>query len=146
MVMETIENMDIKKESKPEQEYPDYFPEGCPPDDASIETKKLYRFCRGNKPEKGDFVSYYQMNPEKYKEIIIAYGLSVLQTAEDCLRAYRKFPFIRKYCTVASGITNAERGSWKNTPGRISPDHITWWMCKNVEPLEFFEFGFKLGD
>lgn len=128
------------------QKYPEYFPENCPPDDANTDEKQLFRFCNGNIPEVSDFISYYQKSPDKYKEIINAYGLSVLQSRNDCLRAYRKFPFLRKYKSIAQGFTNFARGSWKVTPGKISPTHLTWWVCDGVIPSNFFVFDFLLGD
>lgn len=129
-----------------EQNYPDYFPEGCPPDDVSVEEKVLYRFCKGDEPTESDFISYYITNPDKYKDNVLAFGLSVLPDIDQCKEAYRKYPFIRKYNSVARGKTNKNRGSWKTTPGRISPAHITWWVCKDVEPCDFFEFDSKNGD
>ena len=129
-----------------EQIYPDYFPEGCPPDDAAVSERELFRFCRENVPMESDFVSYYLQNSEKYAGIILAYGLSVLPSRDECRKAYRKFPFIRKYRSIAVGKTNENRGSWKITPGKISPEHITWWVCENVKPIDFFEFDSKNGD
>lgn len=128
------------------QHYPNYFPQDCPPDDADIDEKKLFRFCDGITPEVSDFISYYQKFPEKYKGKINAYGLSVLQSRDDCLRAYRKFPYLRKYRSIAQGVTNFDRGSWKVTPGKISPAHVTWWVCDGVRPNSFFEFDILIGD
>lgn len=127
------------------QHYPEYFPQDCPPDDAKTDEKRLFRFCEGITPEAVDFISYYQKFPEKYKGKINAYGLSILQSRDDCLCAYRKFPYLRKYKSVAQGVTNFERGSWKVTPGKISPAHVTWWVCDGVYPNDFFEFDVLTG-
>ncbi len=88
----------------------------------------------------------YLNDPEKYKRDIIAYGLSVLPSRDECKKAYKKFPYVRKYRSIAEGKTNEERGSWKTTPGKISPEHITWWVCKDINPCAFFEFDSKNGD
>jgi len=122
-----------------EQEYPDFFPAGCPPIDALTDEKNLFRLCRGLVPSKSDFASYYEGNPEKYKNNINAYGLSMYQSNEDYMEAYRKFPRVRMYSAVAKGITNNKRGSWKPTPSKNNPNHITWWVCKDVNPVDFFE-------
>lgn len=133
-------------ETLSKQRYPEYFPENCPPDDANTNEKQLFRFCMGDTPEELDFISYYQKFPEKYKKDVNAYGLSVLQSRDDCLRAYRKFPYLRKYKSVSRGFTNFMRGSWKVTPGRISPAHVTWLVCEGVIPSEFFELDVFVGD
>ena len=127
-----------------EQKYPSYFPIGCPPEDASVEELEIYRFCLNDKPGDGDFVSYYLENPSKFAGNILAYGLSVLLSKEACLKAYRKYPYMRKYKSVAKGVTNKERGSWKKTPGRVSPGHVTWWVCQDVKPSLFFECELSL--
>jgi len=128
------------------QDYPDYFPQGCPPDEANTDDKELFRFCEEITPEVADFISYYQKFPEKYRGKINAYGLSVLQSREDCLRAYRKIPYLRKYKSIAQGVTDFNRGSWKVTPGKISPAHVTWLVCEGVTPNIFFEFDILTGD
>ena len=128
------------------QEYPEYFPKGCPPTDASTESKVLFRFCEGESPSENDFTSYYLRNPKKYANNILAYGLSVLPSADECRNAYRKYPYLRKYHSIAVGETGSDRGAWKVTPGNISPEHITWWVCKDVKPYEFFVFDSKVGE
>ncbi len=130
-----------------EQEYPEYFPEGCPPEDANTDEQMLYRFCSSeNIPREEDFVSYYQRDPLKYKGNIPAYGLSVMKSREDCLEAYRKSPYLRKYKSIAKGKTNEKRGSWKETPSRQNPAHVTWWVCNNVKPLAFFQHDMNTGE
>ena len=133
-------------ESVREQQYPEYFPRNCPPDDANTDEKELFRFCNEKTPKVSDFISYFQVKSEEYKENINAYGLSVLQSRDDCLRAFRKYPYLRKYKSIARGFTNFTRGSWKITPSRRSPNHVTWWVCEGVVPSDFFEFDSLIGD
>lgn len=129
------------------QKYPDYFPDNCPPKEASIEKKVLYRLCVGDNPKETDFISYYCSNPEKYKDVINAYGLSTLPDRDSCMSAFRKFPFVRsRYKTVAVGITDETKGSWLSTPSKTQPKHITWWVCEGIRPVDFFKFDFQLGD
>lgn len=119
-----------------EQKYPSYFPIGYPSEDTSLEEFEIYRFCLNDKPGDGDFVSYYLANPSKFAGNILAYGLSVFLSKEACLKAYRKYPYMRKYKSVAKGVTNKDSGSWKKTPGRVTPEHVTWMVgmsgCKTV--------------
>lgn len=141
---ECMENQE--KKTVKDQQYPDYFPEGCPPEDAHTDEQTLFRFCHETIPQKTDFESYYKKNPEKYKDSILAHGLSVLKSKEDCCSAIRKFPWVRNYQSVAKGITNEQRGSWKETPSRQNPAHITWWVCKDIDPFSFFEFEMLVGE
>lgn len=121
------------------QVYPSYFLQGCPPEDASTEVLQIYRMCIGAHPASVDFVSFYQSNSEKFKDNPNAYGLSVLKSRKACQSAYRKIPRMRRYASVAVGTTNEERGCWKNTPSKRLPEHLTWWVCEGVNPLDFFE-------
>ncbi len=129
-----------------DQQYPDFFPAGCPPEDAHTEELLLFRFCSGIVPQEDDFISYFMKKPEKYNGVIQAYGLSVMRSRKDCLAAFRRFPRMRNYHSIASGMTNDQRGSWKETPSRQNPAHITWWVCKDVKPLTFFTFDEIIGD
>ena len=129
-----------------DQMYPDYFPAGCPPEDAHTEEQLLFRFCSGTCPEQDDFISYYMKEPQKYKGNMKAYGLSVMKSREDCFAAFRKFPWVRNYHSIASGLTNDQRGSCKATPSRQNPAHVTWWVCKDVNPFSFFVFDAVIGE
>ena len=135
-----------KKMTIKDQKYPEYFPENCPPESASTEKRILFRFCKGRYPDEEDFKSYYNLNPEKYRGNINAYGLSVLPSRDACNSAYRKYPYIRRYKTVAKGETDHDKGCWKNTPSNTIPDHITWWVCEGIKPVGFFMFDFVLGE
>ena len=123
-----------------EQKYPEYFPQGCPPADAERGEKELYRSCEGITTEKSDFVSYYIKDPQKNKNDVRFYGLSVFGSIDDCMSAYRKSQRIfGKYRSISKVGTNIERGSYKKTPTKMHPAHITWWVCEGVQPETFFE-------
>lgn len=126
------------------QKYPEYFPIGCPPMDADLSEQTLYRLCYEHQPSEKDFVSYYLQNPKKFVDQINAYGLSVMLSREDCFEMYRKYPWVRRYHSIAWGVTNYERGSWKRTPSRYNPTHVTWWVCDGVRPETFFIFDKEL--
>ena len=122
-----------------------YFPENCPPAEASSENIVLFRVCKDIVPTAEDFLTFYQMNPERYKDKIQAYGLSVFPTAEDCEKAKSKSPKLRGFKGLASGLINEQRGKILRTPNKHNPAHITWWMYEGVDPLEFFESNVKGG-
>lgn len=118
--------------------FPAYFPENCPPDDAKAEELCVYRYCVGNTVSVNDFISYYQTDPERYKDNINAYGLSVLSKKEDCIKGL-KLPAIKKrFKSYASGITYINTGVIKKTPNNNNPSHCTWWLYDGVDPSTYF--------
>ena len=48
--------------------FPPYFPEGCPPAEASGEEIVLFRLCKEITPSAEDFLTFYQINPHKTQE------------------------------------------------------------------------------
>ena len=124
-----------------QKKFPDYFPEGCPPDTAKDSEITLYRLCKGKIPCREDFVSFFLKNPEKFINNVQAYGLSVFPTLEDCSLARKKSPKLRKKLPYsAKGDSNEDRGKYDYTPSNINPKHITWWVYDGVEPHTFFEY------
>ena len=118
--------------------FPAYFPENCPPDDAKAEELCVYRYCIGDTVIPEDFLSYYQMNPKKYKNKILAYGLSVLLNKQDCIKGL-KLPAIKKrYKSFASGMTFINTGWIKRTPNANNPSHCTWWLYEGIDPSTYF--------
>lgn len=119
--------------------FPDYFPEGCPPNEASDSEIELFRLCMQSPPCEEDFITFYEQNPEKYRGNILAYGLSAYATAGDCISARKKSPRLRAKCKyIAKGRNNPLRGKTLQTPSHANPNHITWWVYKGVKPHSFF--------
>lgn len=119
--------------------FPSYFPDNCPPDEATDEEKLLFRLCPKSELTEKDFLSYYNQDPQKWANNTQAYGLSVLESKEDCERARRKNGKLRKlYPFSASGMNNSDRGKILNTPSYTNPRHFTWWVYEGVKPHTFF--------
>lgn len=126
--------------------FPAYFPKNCPPADAKGEEIVLYRLCKTTTPTSEDFLSFYQINPEKYKDNIQAYGLSTYPSADDCEKARRKSPRLRDSHTgIACGKNDENKGLILRTPSKSNPAHITWWIYEGIEPHTFFESYSKGG-
>ena len=120
--------------------FPTYFPENCPPAEALAEECVLFRLCKGPVLSEKDFVSVYLINPEKHKNNVNAYGLSVFKSFDDCKRALSKAPKLRKkYKRIANGTNNKYRGKIMHTPSGDNPNHYTWWLYDGVMPHTFFE-------
>lgn len=119
--------------------FPAYFPEGCPPTEASSEEIVLFRLCKEATPAAEDFLTFYQIDPQKYANMIQAYGLSMYPSVDDCEHAKRKSPRLRNtHKGIACGRIDAEKGKILRTPSKANPAHITWWIYEGVEPLTFF--------
>ena len=120
--------------------FPAYFPENCPPAEAIAEKCLLFRLCKKATLSEQDFISFYLINPQKHKDNINAYGLSVFKSFDDCVRAKSKSPNLRKkYKYVARGLNNSYRGKILHTPNGTNPNHYTWWLYEGVQPHTFFE-------
>ena len=120
--------------------FPAYFPAKCPPEEATDEECVLFRLCKNLTLTEQDFVSFYLINPQKHKDNINAYGLSVFRSVDDCNRARSKSPNLRsKYKYVASGSNNSLRGKLLRTPSGANPNHYTSWLYDGVKPHTFFE-------
>ncbi len=126
--------------------FPAYFPKDCPPDDAKGEEIVLFRLCKTTVPTAQDFLSFYQIDPEKYEGHVQAYGLSTYPTAEACESAKRKSPRLRNaYEGIACGQVDADKGKILRTPSKANPAHITWWVYEGIEPHTFFKSYCKGG-
>ena len=126
--------------------FPSYFPDNCPPDEATDEEKELFRLCSGPELTEDDFLSLYNKDPEKWANNIQAYGLSVLESKEDCDRVRRINAKLRRlYPFCASGKNNSDRGKILNTPSNTNPRHFTWWVYEDVKPHTFFDICIEGG-
>lgn len=144
--MENLLNTDEQKINK--MQFPDYFPKNCPPIDAKMIETTVYRLCESETLGLNDFKSYYQLKPERYKNIVQAYGLSIYLSYQDCKTAIRKSPQLRKkykYCSY--GPIYKWSGKILHTPSKSHPAHYTWWLCTEVKPHTYFKVrGFGVGE
>ena len=119
--------------------FPDYFPEGCPPSEAKFMEIGVYRFCANSTPCEEDFKSFYLSNPEKYNGKTQSYGISVFPSLEACAKARNKCPSLMKnYKYCSNGITYKYTGKILETPSNNNPKHITWWLFDGVKPHTYF--------
>lgn len=120
--------------------FPKYFPIECPPEDATKEELTVYRYCENvDKVLPSDFITYYQGNPDKYKNNILAYGLSIMLDKEECLKGFKLPAIKKKFKGFSKGITYNSMGVVKRTPNRNSESHCTWWIYEGVCPEKHFK-------
>lgn len=122
-------------------DWPDYFPEGCPPSDAVPANGTFLRATKKHQPQEGDFISHYERDPERFREIAInASALSVYTDVEDIMRMKRRSVGMRKKY-IARGTLYAHHGVMKHTPNVAKQElsHYDWWRVRNCDPLSIFE-------
>lgn len=121
-------------------EWPDYYPEQCPPKEATFINGSVYRFIGGETPQEKDFVPHFLLS----NRIIIgglcqACGLSVFKTREEIYRFSKRIPAFRRKRIVHAAL-DPSMGKILNTPSSHSKDHYTWWMPKHLkEPWRLFQ-------
>lgn len=118
--------------------FPACFPDNCPPNDAKAEELCVYRYCMTENISANDFLSYCQINPDKYKDNIQAYGLSVLYDKQECIKGLKLPAIKRRFKSFACGITYINTGVIKRTPNNNNLSHCTWWLYDGIEPHTYF--------
>jgi hypothetical protein len=125
------------------RQWPEYFPENCPPLTASNPSGKFYRFVKKDheSPQSQDFLSWRENNqgkpcPENITECQ-ACGLSVYASLEEISRMAKVIPRLRKM-KIAEGNLDENSGKIQNTPSRNSRYHYTWWVPDGGTPWKIF--------
>lgn len=125
--------------------YPNFFPKGCPPQDAIENEIEIFRLIQGDVVSKDDFKSQYELGkannvtPES-KLYFNKYGLSVNTNQAELEKMWRGNPHLKKKIkNIAKGITYKDTGVIKSTPSNGQKHHHTWWLCLNAAPEDYFE-------
>lgn len=116
--------------------YPSYFPNNCPPEDAQFLEVEAYRGCQNNNVTRDDFRSYYELGKSHSK--LEAYGVSLF-TDFKVVQVMRNMPNFRlNHPYISKGITSIDCGAIKQT-GKTHPSHITWWLYEDATPEKYFQ-------
>jgi hypothetical protein len=121
--------------------WPDHYPNRCPPKEAYTHHGILYRFINRNEPQSRDFESYYDKDPKKDwgEDACLARGLSVVKCSLGVKDMRNAIPALRKKKISRANITS-NCGILANTPSSSSGRHCTWWVSKSISnPQELFE-------
>ncbi|WP_077356116.1 hypothetical protein [Virgibacillus halodenitrificans] len=127
--------------SEKKYDYPKFFPDGCPPEDAEPMELKVYRLVKEDKISKDDFKSFFEegRDARNPKLPYVEYGLSVNTKYEEIKKYWRGNPALKKkFRNVASGLTYKYTGVVKPTPSKAQRNHYTWWLCKDASPENYF--------
>ena len=114
--------------------WPDFFPEDCPPNDATLASGRAYRFVRRNPPESSDFQPYRKTGQRYDGDACEASALSILREISDVRHMQRAVPGFRSR-QVAVGDLRV--GVVKYTPGRTQSHH-GWWLPDGASVHEDF--------
>lgn len=116
-------------------DFPEYYPEQCPPCEAKDVEGVIFRFTNKNTPHKRDFLSHYELGRATGCQSM---GLSVFTSIEACEEFKEKVPFARNK-KISSANLNNDYGKFANTPSTNSKRHMTWWVsCNLSEPWTLF--------
>ncbi len=110
-------------------DWPEHFPEKCPPIEAKSPSGCLYRFTNRRTPRLRDFKSLYELRDEDWdwgEEACKARGLSVFLTLADCTKMRAAVPAMKKK-HIASASLSPDAGLVAHTPSNNSDAHHTFW-------------------
>ena len=123
-------------------QWPDYYPEDCPPKDAKPAIETVYRLVKHEPPQAEDFLSSWEEFLGRFPEPTIKNsGISVYTDPEDIPRLFdrlkNRIGHLRNRKT-AKGKLNPTLGRIQHTPSHENSHH-TWWKPIGVEPWFVFE-------
>ena len=121
-------------------QYPDYFPDDCPPEDAQPATGDVYRVVKQNPPNSRDFIPFREKQSRDFgKDECKACGLSVFINFEDAVDMKNRRGGMKNRL-IAKGTLNPDLGKIKHTPSNepYGESHHTWWVPAEAEPWNAF--------
>ena len=119
-------------------QWPDYYPENCPPKEAKPASGTVYRLVRHNPPQAEDFLSTWEEFPGRFpKPTIKNSGVSVYTNLQDIERLKKRIRQLKDRKT-AEGKLNPMFGLIQRTEGK-EKFHHTWWIPIGAEPWLVFE-------
>jgi hypothetical protein len=120
-------------------QWPDYFPDDCPPAEAQPASGQVHRLIAGQGPTNQDFRPYREIYPMRKFDApeCMVCGLSVYRDIADIARLKARVPAMRKRL-IADGVLQPSLGKILHTPGR-EKSHHTWWTPVGAEPWLIFE-------
>lgn len=123
-------------------DWPTFYPEDCPPEDAVLANGTVYRLVGNNIINEYDFWSQRELRPDAtFRDVTEcqACGVSVFTDLAE-IEAVNRNPYMRrKKKKIAVGHLDASMGEMKHTPSRQNRSHHTWWIPANIDPTANFE-------
>ena len=128
----------MHNERTTELEWPDFYPENCPPAEAKPASGTFYRLVKHNPPQAEDFLSTWEEFPGRFPEPTIKNsGVSVYTDPQDIERLKKRVRQLKGRKT-AEGELNPMHGLIQSTEGK-EKSHHTWWIPIGAEPWLVFK-------
>lgn len=126
----------------PPFDWPDYFPESCPPNDAEHAAGKYYRIVDEDPPDEEDFLGNLRLQQlglrrkRRWDDECKAFGVSILADRDEILRLRQSLGPMRSKAIAYGDITGD--GVLKHTPSGEYKSHHTWWVPTSSESHKYF--------
>lgn len=134
--------------------WPTFFPENCPPNDAKPSIGIFYRVIidrKGRTIKLKHFISQRQSQPNRTWPPDICEcnlcGVSILKELEDSVKLAKilldTIPAFRQSVgLIASGELNPSMGKLKHTPDVVNnlESHHDWWLPDGCDPSTLFNY------
>lgn len=113
----------------PSLEWPNHYPESCPPEEASPVNCTVFRLV-SDPVDESDCLSHFALNIGVSEDLQCqSRGLSIYLTLEDALNARtRTRSAALKYKAIASTALTPSQGVYLRTPPNSKKGHHTWWF------------------
>ena len=132
----------MQNERTTELEWPDFYPENCPPAGVERASGTVYHLVQHDPPQTEDFITYYEENPKFFESnphlICKGCGVSVYTDLRD-IRRLKKRSKKLKNRHIAEGKLNPTLGRIQHTPSRRRKSHHTWWVPIGIKSWSVFK-------
>ncbi len=122
--------------------FPDFFPDGCPPDKAQPADGMVYRLVENDPPANQDFVCHVELYPKKdYRRsgnLCQACAISVFEDRRDLEEMRKRNPAFQDR-KIAAGSLASDHGVMDKDSRKQFGYHITLWPFAGVLLEEVFE-------
>lgn len=127
------------------QDWPEHFPESCPPSDAEPPQGSYYRIVDSDPPTSDDFVSNLRLKQlglrfkggkRRWSDDCQAAGLSILEDLTEVKNLRDSCGPMRSKAIAYGDIS--DDGLIKHTPGKSGASHHTWWLPVESQPALYF--------
>ena len=119
-------------------EWPDFYPENCPPAEAKPASGTFYRLVKHNPPQAEDFLSTWEEFPGRFPEPTIKNSGVSVYTDPQAIERLKKRVRQLKGRKTAEGELNPMHGLIQSTEGK-EKSHHTWWIPIGAEPWLVFK-------
>lgn len=118
-------------------EWPDFYPENCPPVEAEPASGTVYRLVQHDPAQAKDFETPWEEYRKQFEPPTIENcGLSVHTDPQDSKKLRNRIKKFRKR-QIAEGQLNPTLGVTQRTPS-LEKSHHSWWVPLGTEPWVVF--------